>query len=800
MLTKTQLLDFDGSRYTTVIQRWGQAADAVSSASSTISGMGGQMTNWTGPAANQALTTMGDLVSVVASSPGLLNEAQDTLAAFVVAINQQQDILKSVIAKADALQCTVGEDGTVTPPPAPVEPPQACLPDPVAEAARVKAQEAYDNWQSVADQGARLQTAAQEALQAASAADSRASGELEAGVQGGSDVQHIVTGQDPTGSYTANLYADTQRLADGQKWVQQYVKQAAVLLPKAAAGDSAAAAQLATLRALSYDQDFGAALMNQLGAAGLEKLPLEMGQKVQAIIDNPGDPADLRTLLLQDQAVLHFLGDSLASASNSPNLSPAFVAGLTNNDTVVEVDSRLPGPAGFWSLGQILGASTGAVQYDPAFLDTVGTAIIHYDGKQAAMVGYEGIGPFSYPWANNLDLSANAILSQNSFHGITDVGGDPIYGLMHAAAFSPAAAQALFTSHGNLNIVLTQLPWNFDQGSALGAALQAATSGPGAVTASITSNIVHTLALQYQNDSGYAAQMAGLNSYVAKILAQPQSIMAINRTIGEGIQAWPDTSYRYIDVNGQGGLGPGFNGMNLAEVLGVISQTPAAYHILQTAQVSYMTAELDQAVAAARNAPGGISGAAGSSLIGQALDQGTTNLAFLGEVKAVVGQDNANASAAALQHNLQTASFITSLLSAATGPIPGAQAISVSAGVVSTVLGQIGSGVQASTAPTVTGAQREISLGDLSRIALVDALLKHHVQVPTDLDSSQFLGPDGQLLSPETLITKPGALPTMGQWLEQLPAVGASDYNQVVINELASGYHAAVTNLTASGS
>ena len=46
--------------------------------------------------------------------------------------------------------------------------------------------------------------------------------------------KRIVAGEDPTGSYAANLFQDTQTLGDGKAWVAQYVDQAASLLSKAA--------------------------------------------------------------------------------------------------------------------------------------------------------------------------------------------------------------------------------------------------------------------------------------------------------------------------------------------------------------------------------------------------------------------------------------------------------------------------------------------------------------------------------------------------------------------------------------
>src|ERR1700749_1918779 len=108
MLTLGQLLSFDGGSYAAVIEKGGQAADAVNSASSTIASIGGQTSTWTGRAADQALAALGDLVAVVASSPGLINDAQDTVAAFAAAVNQQKEIATSAVKTADSLGCTVG--------------------------------------------------------------------------------------------------------------------------------------------------------------------------------------------------------------------------------------------------------------------------------------------------------------------------------------------------------------------------------------------------------------------------------------------------------------------------------------------------------------------------------------------------------------------------------------------------------------------------------------------------------------------------------------------------------------------
>ena len=815
MLTLGQLLSFDANTYSTVIEKWGQAADAINSASNTIASIGGQTSSWTGPAADQALATLGDLVAVVASSPGLINDAQDTVAAFAAAVNQQKEIATSAVKTAESLGCTVSADGTLTPPPQPSgEPPQVCFSDPVQEAARMQAQEAYDrspavqNWQTAMRQAPGLQARIQEALHAATAADSRAASDLEAGIRGGMDVQKIVTGHDPSGSYALNLYADTQKLADGQVWVQGYVKQAASLLPESAKGDSAAAAQLEVLAPLAYDQDFAASLMNQLGAAGLEQLPVEMGQHLQDLA--PGDPPDLPQVLSDDQAVLRFLGDSLASASNSPNLSGAFIEGLTSNDSALAAYGRAPGPSGFWALGQILGATTtNAAPYDPQFLNTVGTAIINFDRQQDAVMGYEDLGPFFFPWANNLNLPMGAVLSVSaSFHGVTDSGGDPIYGLMHAVALSPAAALTLFSSHANLSAVLTQLPWNFDQGSALGRALQAAAHGPGKVTALLTSNIVHILGLQYQHDSGYAAQMSGLNAHVADILAQRQNIMAINQAIAGNIQPGPDQTWSYPHVNGQGGIGPGFNGQELAVVLGTISQSPSAYETLQAAQVSYLRDELDSAVAAAmaiKGPTGGISGTAGSSLIEQTLGQGIGTLAFLSGVKTVVAQQAANASAAARQQFFQNASFVTQAISVGATADPATLPLSIVSGLVSTGLGAMSARVQASQAPTVAGAQEQLSLPDFGSIALANALLTNHAAPPSDLGNpaGKFWGANGQVLPNLADLTpqqQAEAIAAMNGWFDTLKTVGPLTYNQIMANERISGFDTAGTSIQASGS
>jgi hypothetical protein len=653
VLTKTQLLGFNAENYRPIIEKWGQAANSVSSASSTISGAADQIYDWTGPAADQALTTMGDLVAVVVNAPQLFNEAQDTLGAFVATVYQQQEILTGALKKARSLNCAVDEDGTVTAPPQPSPaPPESCPMDPHLAASWAQEQQAYyripevKTWQAATRQAPGLQSTIHDALQLASAADSRAARDLQAGIQGGSDVQKIVAGQDRTGSYLGNLYADTQKLVDGHQWMQQYVHQVAALLPKAADGDSAAVAELDQLAPLTWNEDFGASLMNQLGAAGLEHLPIEMGEKLQEIANGQGDPSRVPGLVARDHAILSFLGNSLASASNSPDLSPGFVQALTNDDTAqyddtAQIDDaphREHGPAGLWALGQILGASSKDAQYGSQFLTTVGTAIINFDGQHATThhyidAPYDYPGPFAYPyatnaspWANNMNLSAGSQPSGPTFFGVTDSGGDPIYGLMHAAADSPAAALALFHSAANLHTVLTDLPWNYDHASSLGSALQAAGTGPGALRANLTSSIVNILAGQYGNHAGYAAQMSGLNTHIASILAQPQDIAAMNQAIGSDIQEPSGTSI----PTGADGIGPSFQTSDLALVLGFIGQTPSAYSTLLHAQAQYMANQLNQAVAAAQAQPGGIHNPANNSMIAQDLSQGMATLGSWG--------------------------------------------------------------------------------------------------------------------------------------------------------------------------
>ena len=124
--------------------------------------------------------------------------------------------------------------------------------------------------------------------------------------------------------------------------------------------------------------------------------------------------------------------------------------------------------------------------YDPQFLDTVGTAIIAYDKQQQAnalIAGWEYNGPFQNPWANNLNLPASFnFLRANEpvFFGVTDSGGDPVYGLMHAATVSPQAALSLLSrdNYANLNYLMGRT-WTFDHGSALGGAIASAGDQPG---------------------------------------------------------------------------------------------------------------------------------------------------------------------------------------------------------------------------------------------------------------------------------------------------------------------------------
>lgn len=806
MLTKTQLLNFDPGPYTSVIAKWGTAADAMSSATSTISSAGEEMATWTGPAADQANVTMGNLVTVVADAggtggPGLLSEAQDTLAAFTTAVSQQKQTLTDAVTKATSLQCTVGEDGTVTPPSQPAgEPPQVCYADPQQEAARQKAQTAYDNspavqnWQKAAQQAPALQTTIQAALKAAAAADARAAHDLEAGIRAGSDVQKIVSNRDANGSAATDLFGDSQTLGDGTKWVDQYVHQAASLLPKAAKGDSGAVSQLRVLTPLSYDQSFSAGLMNQLGAKGLENLPLAMAQKLQN--DVLAGQQAVQTDRSNDQTVLGFLSTSLASASNSPDLSPSFVNGLTNNDTVNGPDGG--NGAGYWSLGQILGASNGKVAYDPQFFNTVGTSIISYEGKlakNAPVQGWETNGPFLSPWADNLNLPANAnLMNEPLYGGVLDSGGNPVYGLMHAAAGSPAAAQALFAPNGNhenpnLNTALTVLPWTYDKGSTLGGALQAAASGQSPASAGITSDIVHTLAGKYEHDSSYAGDMTGLRPAIANILSQSQNMVAINKTIDQGVSSGPDSTFNYTDPAGQGGIGPGFSAPDLARVLGVVSQDPSAYGALQTAQVNYLGVELNHAVAGGN-----------PSSVAQSLNEGTTTLAVLGGVKTAIAQDGANVQAAQLQQELTTGSYISQGLSTVSSFVPGGQVIGIPAGIANTILGDVRATVHPSTAPTTAGDANELSLANFSRIALANALLRNHAAIPGVAPGDPpFTNPQGQLLSPQQLSKDPAALASLNQWLEQQQVPGSSNYDQVVTNQLATGLQTASTNIGAGG-
>ncbi|MDQ2728166.1 MAG: hypothetical protein M3Y91_09975 [Actinomycetota bacterium] len=808
MITVSKLRGFDGGTYTAITTKLGTAVEALNSAQGSISGAGGQMTYWQGPAADAANATMANLVTVVSSAPAVLSTAQDAVAAFVAAVSQQKVALDGLVHQVPP-GCHVAEDGTVSVPPGQPtnQPPQMCFTDPAQEAARINAQNAYDSamsaWQAAKAKAAQLQTQIQQVLQQATAADSRATADLDAAIKGGTDVGKIIAGQDAGGSYATNLWNDAQN-TDAQKWVQSFVNQAASLLPQAAKGDHNAVATLGTLADLSHDQTFSASLMNKLGAKGLEALPVAMGENM----NNQRSIQDAQNVYNSNHSVLGFLANSLASASNSLNLDPTFAQSLiaTADHNAKDLNGSKPS-SGYWGLGQILGAASGQPPFEAQFLNTVGTGIINWDkqNQQNGLGhGMEYTGPYMFAAANNLNLSPQSIMGASlpMMMGHLDSGGSPMYGLMHAAAVSPLAAQALFAprygggENPNLNYVLTGTPWTYDKGASLGSALQAATAGPSTTTtAGITSNMVHTLATQYKMNSGYADQMSALRPAVANILSQKPDIAAVNMTI-EGYPNSTTGSRLYPGPGGSVFVAPTFNGVDLARVLGVVSQDKSAYSTLQAGQVGYLNSSLNQAVIGYKTShdPSGIE---------QSLNKGTSTLAFLGGVKTLIAQDGANANEAAFQHSLATAKYITQGLSSVANIVPGGQVVGIPSGIAATVLADVGGASHASTQPTTTGDAQELSLAGFSRIALANALINNQVATPSVLPGNPPFyqnGPAGPTLLPAQDFVKNGdAMGSLMQWLEKPGTTGSENFNQIVTDHLVTGNQLAALVLGASG-
>jgi hypothetical protein len=226
-----QLKAFNPGGFTAAASAFEGASTGANSSQSSLSAAGGTMGGWSGPAASAVTGTLSDMRDALSPAPSLLEGAQQVLESFVVAVTVAQDKLNSALGKAESLGCQVAPDGTVTPPAQPPgQPPQVCYADPTQEAARVKAQNAYDNssavknWNDATQQAPALQSAIQGALQNASQADSRAGGDLARASAGAKAFTQVAGGN--LGAPLTNLTSDKVNLqTDGARWSQSFAAQ-----------------------------------------------------------------------------------------------------------------------------------------------------------------------------------------------------------------------------------------------------------------------------------------------------------------------------------------------------------------------------------------------------------------------------------------------------------------------------------------------------------------------------------------------------------------------------------------------
>ena len=250
---------------------------------------------------------------------------------------------------------------------------------------------------------------------------------------------------------------------------------AAGLLRLAAAGDRAAAGELAARRAELRDPRLATAVAVQLGPQGMVEIPAALALNLMGVL---ADRGDLATAERSNAEVLAAAGDILAAAttpSNRPHVPAGWTARLEAEGRARHLISA-PGTDqyyGYWALAQILRASGQDSPYSAAFVSTVGGDLIGWVRSSST---------------SPVNLAEPFALGPSSLNqpGVVDSGGGGrsssvsglLIGLLHAAATSPQGTRVLLAAippgseSSNLSYLLSRPGyWWDDAGNQLAGAL-----------------------------------------------------------------------------------------------------------------------------------------------------------------------------------------------------------------------------------------------------------------------------------------------------------------------------------------
>ena len=374
---------------------------------------------------------------------------------------------------------------------------------------------------------------------------------------------------------------------------------AAVLLRKAAAGDTAALRELARCRAEAADPEFATTLADLLGPKGLLDLP---GQLVLSLMHAKISGADAWAAARNNNAaILRFLSDVLATSTTMSNYSHVPSEWVTALQREGRATHNLTDPHGahyygYWSLAQILRAAGPAPPYSTEFMFAVGRDLMAWVRSASGTASIAepfgmGTGNFNEPGVPSDDRG-----------NVGAATSGLLIGLLHASATSPGAAQALLDTTppgektSNLDYLLHRPGrWWSDTGNALGDSLEAAASGPEPEAAKISAMAVHLYADVVQhdvsvNDDGTVTVtdvnlIPGLRDNLARVLAHHIDDVndAILRTEAPTAGVWVDVGHAQYGRN------------DLAYVLLDAERDAAGYNTMLAAQLGYVRQDIDSA-------------------------------------------------------------------------------------------------------------------------------------------------------------------------------------------------------------
>lgn len=268
---------------------------------------------------------------------------------------------------------------------------------------------------------------------------------------------------------------------------------AAELAKRAAKGDTKALSELQKYGSEAGDPHFAKALLLGLGAKGVVELPAALARKLQGdmVAGDAGKLGEDRTLSV---SALKLLSKALAVGTAPGNMDPDTVF-LQQLKAEGRAEHSFPGGGGtykgYQSLSTVLGMSDGHPPFSRQFMQTIGRDMIDFDRagpklkSPLVVIGQ----PYTPPtqtgplpdlggllhlgWLLTPDKYAPGAQQKAPFGGRTDY----LNNLMHAAAFSKEASQALLK--GNLTYLLRgrRSKWGqTDHGITFGRAMKVAMS------------------------------------------------------------------------------------------------------------------------------------------------------------------------------------------------------------------------------------------------------------------------------------------------------------------------------------